>query len=291
MYKLSIIIPHYQSFNLLTSCLNSIPIDDSIQIIVVDDKSSSWDEYEQKLKSVYPHVTFVEMTLNGGAGAARNVGLRMVQGEWLMFADADDYFLPNAFNIIKQCFGSDADVIYFQVVSIDLVKGEVATRHQHHNSYIEDFESLKPNSEENLRYRCYPPWGKMIRTKIVTTNRIQFDEVKYSNDVMFSAKVGYYADKIEVIKQPIYCITASMNSLTRQMNANVIMCRYNVALDFNSFLKCVGKSNCQLILLRYFVLAIKYVPSCIIPMIRIAIKRKANLLAGLHRWKLMFKRK
>ena len=290
MCSLSIIIPHYQSFGFLANCLNSIPIDDETQIIVVDDKSPDWNKYKEKLKSKYPYITFVEMSQNGGAGAARNVGLHLATGKWLMFADADDYFMPNAFDIIKKSLNSKADIVYFKADSIDIATGKTSDRHQHINSLVDAYDSLDDEAEGNLRFRCYAPWGKMIRRNLVTSHQIQFDEVKYANDVMFSAKVGYYAKSIAAVRQSIYCITTSSNSLTRKMTADAIMCRYRVSVNFHLFLRRIGKKRYQGIILRYFILAIKYAPSCIFPMLKIGVRNKINFFAGLHKWKKIFDR-
>lgn len=289
-YILSIIIPHYQSFDFLRTCLNSIPITDFIQVIVIDDKSPDWEKFQKDLKRDYPYVIFHSVPQNGGAGAARNAGLQLATGEWLMFADADDYFIPNAFDIIKKSFNSKADIVYFKAESINLATGKSSDRHQHINGFVDAYDSQNEEAEGNLRFRCYGPVCKMIRRAVVTSHRIQFDEVKYSNDVMFSAKVGYYANKIEVVKQPIYCITTSSNSLTRKMTADAIMCRYKVSVNFHLFLRDIGKKRCQGIILRYFILALKYAPSCLIPMLRIGLKNRVDFFAGLHKWRLIFNR-
>lgn len=286
--KISLIIPHYQSFDTLMRCLDSVPVADDIQVIVVDDKSPDWDKYKNYLKMKYAHVIFVEMSQNGGAGAARNLGLRMAEGEWLIFADADDFFLPNAFSTIKKSCEKSADIIFFKVDSIDLATGNTSDRHLRNNSLIEAYISNKTEAEDNLRFRCYAPWGKMIRRNVVTLNRILFDEVNYSNDIMFSAKVGYYANRIEILTLPIYCITTSSHSLTRKMTSDAIMCRYKVSVNFHLFLRQIGKEKCQDFILRYFVLAIKYAPSCIIPMLKIGIRNRINFFAGLHRWNQFF---
>lgn len=284
-YTLSIIIPHYQSFDFLRTCLSSIPNADFIQVIVIDDKSPDWMKFEEGLKQDYPYVNFQSAPKNGGAGAARNLGLQFASGKWLMFADADDYFTPNAFDIIKESFDSKADIVYFEADSIDLATGMSSDRHQHINSFVDAYDSQNEVSEGNLRFRCYGPVCKMIRRTVVTAHQIQFDEVKYANDVMFSAKVGYYAKTITAVKQPIYCITTSSNSLTRKMTAGAIMCRYSVSVNFHLFLRNIGKEKYQGIILRYFILAIKYAPSCIIPMLKIGLKYRVNFLAGLHRWR------
>lgn len=283
-YKLSIVIPHYQSFCSLRGCLNSIPIDKYIQIIVIDDASPDWEKMESSFRTDYPHITFVSLLKNSGAGAARNAGLDLALGKWLMFADADDYFVNSAFDeVICKHYEDCSDIIFYKATSINIETGEISDRHQQINTYVDEYDPQNIESEDNLRYRFYGPVCKMVRRQVVLQHHIRFDEVKYSNDVMFSVKIGYHAKHINVVKQEIYCITTSSNSLTRKMTAGALMCRYSVAIRYNNYLSRIGKKKCRTILLRYFVLAFKYDASCFVPMIKIGLKSKVNFFAGMSR--------
>jgi glycosyltransferase involved in cell wall biosynthesis len=56
---LSIIIPHYNSIDLLKILLNSIPKKENIQIIVIDDKSTEVGYKELSINKSYKHVQFL----------------------------------------------------------------------------------------------------------------------------------------------------------------------------------------------------------------------------------------
>lgn len=116
----SVIIPHYRSFDMLRGCLESIPNDNCIQTIVVDDNSPDKYEYWNDLIADFPNVAFISLSENRGAGAARNEALRLAKGKWVLFMDSDDYFIPNAFEAFWEFCNVDADVIYFKATSIDL---------------------------------------------------------------------------------------------------------------------------------------------------------------------------
>lgn len=85
----SIIIPHKNSTVLLERCLKSIPCRKDVQVIVVDDNS----ENQEELNAVVGGFSQVELILTqgGGAGHARNEGLKYIRGKWVLFADADDF--------------------------------------------------------------------------------------------------------------------------------------------------------------------------------------------------------
>ena len=102
MVKVSIIIPVFNTGNFLNNCLNSILKQsfEDFEVICVDDGST--DNSLNILKSYenkdYRIKIFTQN--NKGAGAARNLGLKHVNGEYILFADSDDWFEDNAFQFL-----------------------------------------------------------------------------------------------------------------------------------------------------------------------------------------------
>lgn len=280
--KLSVIIPHFQSFDLLERCLLSIPVNDAVQVIVVDDNSPDKVRLNQMI-SKFSSFLFVRLSSNGGAGKARNEGMKLAQGKWLLFADADDYFLPNAFEHLINQYENEADVVHFKTRGWDVVNNIETNRYLKLCQFVDNFILGKRGAENCLRYRWPGPCAKMIRKSLVDGNKIYFDEIRYSNDVMFSIKVGYYAKTVDADSNEIYCIIESSNSLTKRMDYNAILCRYEVMCRYNSFLKSIRQSKCQAVVLRFYFLALRFEPKCIIPMIKCTVKYHINIFAGLNK--------
>ena len=95
----SVIIPHHEIPALLQRCLDSIPDVPEVQVIVVDDNSSEQKvDFEQfpGLGRKYTQCIFDKE--GGGAGHARNIGMKHADGKWLVFADADDFFIEEEGN-------------------------------------------------------------------------------------------------------------------------------------------------------------------------------------------------
>lgn len=241
MTRLSIIIPHYNSVNLLEKLLDTIPNHHDIQVIVVDDKSN------ENIKKIYNNleikysqrnIEFYENNSNKkGAGTCRNIGIEHAKGEWVIFADSDDYFLPDFYKIVNKYFDTSNDVVFFKPISIELDTGNLSDRHINYEKLIDDFLMGKQNSELYLRYFYYAPWSKLIKVDFIKKYKLKFDEVIASNDVMFSTKLGHYAKTIEVSNEVIYCVTRNSGSLTTVVSNEVFNSRLDVFIRYYWFLK------------------------------------------------------
>ncbi|NLN69717.1 MAG: glycosyltransferase family 2 protein [Chloroflexi bacterium] len=249
MHNLSIIIPHYNSINTLIRLLNSIPDRDDIQVIVVDDKSDQ-NPYEILSDEYARRVLFLDnQTEKKGAGTCRNIGLSNATGKWVLFADADDYFLDGFYDIIREFFNTDYDIIFFCPTSIDELTGKLSTRHRRTERYINYYLNHHDQTAELLlRFKLVTPWSKLINFEFINNHNIRFDEVTAANDVMFSTKVGHLMHNFFVSKQVIYCITRSAGSLTVSPSEATFDTRLQVFIDRYHYLQhYLSKANFKLL--------------------------------------------
>ena len=234
----SIIIPHKEIPDLLMRCLKSIPVSEDIQVIVVDDNSADADTYLERFPELSrPYLEFIRTKTGGGAGYARNIGLDHAKGKWLLFADADDFFVGNMYDIINTHVDSDADVIYFQKRA---VYSDDINRKSPRSGYLDRIMDiyLKTGDELPVRTRHHVPWGKMIRKSLIENHRIRFEEIKYSNDILFSVHVGCLAKKIEAIDTVLYVVTSREGSLHSGFctKTDELKIRAGAAFRYDSFL-------------------------------------------------------
>lgn len=214
MINYTIIIPHKDNSDLLQYCLDSIPIRNDVQVIVIDDNSDAckvdFDNFP-KWKGI--NYEFYLTKDGKGAGYCRNIGLEHAQGKWVLFVDADDYVLPCISKFFDKCVDSKADVIYFRPKSVLLRDREILSkRGVTYNKLIDEYHIT--GDENNLRVRFLPPWSKFVKRDLVEEHKIRFEEIRYSNDNFFSVAIGCYAKKIEVRDEIYYVITESTDSLT-----------------------------------------------------------------------------
>src|SRR5699024_4703501 len=206
-----------------------------------DDKSNKDLE---KLRDLYncrnfKHVKFLENNSSKkGAGVCRNIGLDSSSGKWVLFADADDYFVGKFCETVSAYFNSNYDVVFFKPTSIELDTAKESDRHLDYEKLLLDYSNRKSLENETfLRYKFYVPWSKLIHKNLLIDNEISFDEVIASNDVMFSTKVGYFMNKFHVSDDVIYCVTCGSGSLTTNTNLDVFESRTDVHIRYCEFLK------------------------------------------------------
>jgi glycosyltransferase involved in cell wall biosynthesis len=239
----SIIIPHRNSPELLLKAVFSVPKRGDLEILVVD--NSSYDAIgpiKEKLMS-HGNVVLLYSGIAKGAGHARNVGLEHASGKWLLFLDADDFYLPKAFEEIDHWKDTVHDIVYFTSKSIELDTGEDGERHLFNNSFISGFINGREDAENILRYSYLPPWGKLIRRSLVQFHNITFDEVLKSEDVLFSMHTGHWATSVQCSQNPVYCVTNSSGSLVKNRNQIPRRHAFLMTIKGMCFLKSVGKSQ------------------------------------------------
>jgi glycosyltransferase involved in cell wall biosynthesis len=263
MINYTIIIPHKNIPELLQRCLNSIPRRNDIQIIVVDDNSDSDKADFSNFSGLGEKGVEVYLTKEGkGAGYARNVGLKHAKGKWLLFADADDFFTENAFDIFDSYINSTYKLIYFNTIgrySDNLDKQH--DRDSHIISTIEDYiKNPSHTSLNRLKYTYTTSWARMYCRDLIVKHNIIFDEVPAFNDVMFSMQSAHYAeDLIDVSLDIVYCVTYRKGSLiTMENNYNIFLSRYLVTLRRNVFLKERNLSKYQGNTITYIVRSIRF---------------------------------
>lgn len=116
----SVIIPAYQVSAFIQQTLQSVlrQTFQDYEVIVINDGSPDTLLLEEQIKPYSHLITYLKQP-NGGAGAARNAGIRVAQGEFLAFLDGDDIWLPNFLTTQLELLSSDErnDLVYADAVN------------------------------------------------------------------------------------------------------------------------------------------------------------------------------
>ncbi|MGM9592662.1 MAG: glycosyltransferase family 2 protein [Oscillospiraceae bacterium] len=232
-YQLSIIIPHYNTPDLLDTMLTSIPQREDVQVIVVDDNSTR--ELQELQNVLNKHSSknlefYISPHTEHSTGLCRNVGLDHALGKWILFGDADDYYTNGWLDIVQEFFDSDYDLVFFQPTSIVLSTGEAGTRHQMYEDKIRTYcNDPTPQNELLLRYDTASVCLKLHRRSLIEKHNIRFEQ-GLAEDTLFSAECGKCCEKLACINKALYCITERSGSKTAAISKSLYDQRVKVKI-------------------------------------------------------------
>lgn len=218
---ISIIIPVYKVEKYLRQCVESVLAQDykNIEIILVNDGSPDncpaiCDEFalgDNRIKVIHKE--------NGGLSDARNAGLLIATGEYVLFLDSDDYWigtdgLNDLIHIIDNY--KNVDIIYFNRVTF---------YENQNNKAIGmpqiDLENVNgKNKTEVLSYFIgkgqfiVSAANKLVRREILIENDIFFEKGLVSEDVDWNFKLTLFSENIFAINNPFYGYRKRDGSIT-----------------------------------------------------------------------------
>jgi len=235
---LSIIIPHHDRPEMLRHLISTIPVRNDIEIIVVDDHSAT-----PLPPLVYERAILLSQVTGARfAGEARNLGLRHAHGLYVLFADSDDWFDTDALNrAMEQHLRQDGvDVVYLRSTS-QREDGSEGRRHLAFNSILDSAE----RGEHGRLVQFYPPWARFIRRAFLSEYGIEFESVRVSNDVMFSARLHFAEPVVRTSSEVCYIIREGNSSLTTNVSMDSISIRLEVLGRYNTLLATNGYKKYQ----------------------------------------------
>jgi glycosyltransferase involved in cell wall biosynthesis len=207
--KVSVIVPVYNQEKYIKRCVDSILHQtlSNIEIILVDDGSTDssleimhqYEKQDERVRVLTQH--------NMYAGVARNNGLSVAAGEYVIFWDSDDYFAENALEALyTEAKKSDADICVGEAVKEDVVTGVVNKDiHYVHKKRIPEKIPFCVNDIPQYIFNISNnyPWNKLYRLAFIRNNNLQFQNIKRSNDVYFVMTAFVKAEKITVVDDVI----------------------------------------------------------------------------------------
>ena len=241
MINYSFIIPHRNVPDLLNKLLDSIPNREDIEVIVIDDNSD--EGKKPSIARPNTKVVLLSKENSKGAGHARNVGLDMAQGKWLLFADSDDVYVDGFISYLDQYVDSCADIVLFSAY-INYIVGEKYDLND--RNYIEKtFDSFYdgPRSHKDIirvASSINAPWNKMFCHHFINNVENRFEEIPISNDAWFVKNAGVNSKTIEIIDKRLYCYMNYPDSISYRRRP---LSHYYQAIDSNTRRNILLRNN------------------------------------------------
>lgn len=207
MEKVSVIIPIYNAEKHLDECIKSIirQTYTNIELLLIDDGSKDYSaEICDRYASEDIRIT-VNHIANGGVANARNLGLSVATGEYIVFADSDDIyvdeFIEKSLVAIKQ-----ADYVSwaFETFNSKKMLGKI--------DYLSNFDdtiSIEDYLQIMIQYQAGAywgaNWGKFYKKSIIDNNNIRFESnVLFAEDFRFNLEYLKYVKNISVMHEKGY---------------------------------------------------------------------------------------
>lgn len=242
MSKVSIIMPIYNVAEQLEKAIQCALKQTyrNIELILVNDGSTDesgaiCDQYQQK----DARITVIHQK-NAGSGYARNAGLDTATGEYIYFADPDDYFEDNLIEeTVIKAEEANANMVVFGYINEIINKaGEV--------QQVEQLPQLNGKfSKEDFREQFrkhhalspYALWNKLYRHSFLEQHKCRFTNQKVGQDALFNQLVGYDLEDVVYHQKPYYHYVFREGSAVNRYRKERFSYEYNIADHFEKWMQ------------------------------------------------------
>lgn len=204
--KISIIVPVYNVEQYISQCLNSLinQTEQDIEIILIDDGSTDksgdiCDEYAKYDKRIS-----VMHQKNKGQSVARNKGLEIARGEYIMFVDSDDYIAEDACKILYiAAISNKADIVNADILNEkNKIQNSDFRKIDHENMAISTGVFLREKIE-TMTYDIVP-WLYFVKRDLINRSKIRFLEGCFYEDQLWTLQLLSLDGNIIKIRYPFY---------------------------------------------------------------------------------------
>lgn len=249
----SIVIPIYNVEKYLDRCINSIVSQTykNLEIILVDDGSSdncpqmcdAWAEKDNRIKVIHKQ--------NAGLGMARNSGMEIATGKYVLFVDSDDYI--DVCSVQKSVFvasKNEPQIVMFGHNDFDdygKIKPLKIKSDKLNFEGKDLLEDLLPGLFAYDRGLGVRTGNKMFLLDLLKSNNIFFKSEReiISEDAFFLLEVFKFVKKVSILPENLYYYYRNANSLTstykedRPEKNKQFLLKCMEICDINNYPECV----------------------------------------------------
>ncbi len=215
----SVIIPCHNAQAWLEACLTSVlnQTEEDLQIILIDDGSedrtlSICERFASKDRRI-----LLASQEHGGVSAARNRGLSLSEGEYLLFVDADDLLPPLAVASLLNAMKEDTDLV-------------IGSHEEFRRGYCKTIRresGIYPQSQCRESFAWFDAmlstlWGKLYRRQVILERHLAFEaSLPYCEDHVFNLQFCKWIRSAAVTGEPVYRYRLGGVASSLQYHANM----------------------------------------------------------------------
>lgn len=200
MPKVTVIVPIYNSEKYISECIESIlnQTYKNFELFLIDDGSKDasggickkYENQDKRIRYIYKE--------NGGVSSARNYGVAMTTGEYVVFVDSDDFIKQDMLERLMRAGNADFVMCGYELFD-------------ERNKGITDIficPCLSGNIHtlaERVELYLYPPFllgpcCKLFKRRIIVKHKIEFPlDISYGEDAVFVLNYLLNCQSVEVI--------------------------------------------------------------------------------------------
>lgn len=216
---LSVIIPVYNVEKYLPHCLESVLIqaDNNIEVIAINDGSTDKSpEILNRYAIQYPILRIINQP-NQGVSAARQKGITVAHGKYILFLDADDFLEASSLNILyKKAIETDADMVLMDYYTYNPDNQK--------KIYIQQTPIHQYNQASLLKQmfcaeRAWAVWSYIAKKELHETIKYNLvSDLSMGEDAVYTTQIVLAAHKITSINKPLINYVSRPSSVTQQKN-------------------------------------------------------------------------
>lgn len=202
----SIIIPIYNAEKHLHQCIDSLIKQTyrEFEIICVDDGSTDHSlSILKEFASKDPRIVILSQT-KSSAGCARNLGMNIAKGRYLLFLDGDDYFKQDMLeSLVNNVNITSPDIVVFDAFRYDEKTGAITDAGTINYGMISTNRIYESKNLGDYIFNFTTPhiWNKLFRKDFIDSNQIKFMDIARTNDLYFAFIALALATKISIIDE------------------------------------------------------------------------------------------
>ena len=199
--KISVIVPIYKVEDYLHRCVDSIinQTYTNLEIILVDDGSPDncpmiCDEYAKKDSRIR-----VVHKKNGGLSDARNAGLDIATGEYIMFIDSDDFVDTEMMgSMMRNMIDDNVDMVVCNIKYV--YEDREVVKYNQSDRILDRYEAMEEYLKDGVVQAV--AWNKLYKKSLI--NNMRYKVGKTNEDEFFTYKIVDKTEKIYYNSRPFY---------------------------------------------------------------------------------------
>ncbi|HFI0346425.1 TPA: glycosyltransferase [Streptococcus suis] len=235
--KVSVIIPVYNGEYSLSKCIDSLlkQTFENFRIYIINDGST--DSTSKILENYIDDTRILVINQsNSGVSSARNVGLDLAKGEYIVFVDADDTVEPNYLEVLISGFFDITTLSICSYNSIDTDRNISKTYKFIEGTLSQDKAIEYLLSEQGPQGYL---WNKMFKSEIIRQHNLRFhSDIFMAEDLLFVIEYLLKNGSVFINNDSLYnyMIHSSSSNKTRLSSLREGYHQY-----FDNFLICIDK--------------------------------------------------